>query len=88
MGRSRLGRGAGRGAGWGPGLRLKAGSGVRDRGRIGDAATLVEVLGSRPDLGFRAGVLGSRLDSGLGSWPMHGLGFKAQVSGIGSQTHA
>lgn len=64
MGRSRLGRGAGRG------LRLKAASGVLDRGWIRDAATRVEVLGSRPDLGSGAGVLGSRLDPGCGTWPV------------------
>lgn len=60
MGRSRLG--------WG--LRLKAASGVRDCSRIRDAATPVEVLGSRPDLVSRAGVLGSRLDPGCGTWPV------------------
>lgn len=76
MGRSRQGRGAGRG------LRLKAASGVRDRGGIRDAAARVEVLGSRPDLGW---ALGSRLDPGCGTWPVV-LGSKP-VSGFGSQTH-
>lgn len=79
MGRSRLGRGADRGRG----LRLKAASGVRDRGGIRDAATWVEVLGSRPDLGW---VLGSRLNPGCGTWSVV-LGSKP-VSGFGSQVEA